>query len=625
MTSGLVGLDALSSNGHALFWLESRPQEGGRVVLVILEDGHTRDLTPPPWNVRSRVHEYGGGAYLVTADSAFFVDFTTQDIHRVDLGDGSVFRLTELPDTRFADFCMDEARRRLIMVAERHGTAEPENLLVSVDLESGRMEPLHRGHDFYAAPRLSPDGTRLAFLTWDHPNMPWDGTQLHVARVDDEGELVDVTVVAGGADESIVEPLWQSEHRLVFASDRSGHWNLHGFDASGVYRIHADEAEYSEPHWTFAPKSFAVLSPHHLICRRIADGEHSLVVVDADTGFATPWLSDWHTFDALTVHQGRVFTIAGAGAQLPAIIALDAANRAETVIHRSGDLSRLAPYFSRAEHVHYPTRGGAVPGARAHGYFYPPTNPDCVAPANARPPLLVMSHGGPTACASPTLNLRVQYYTSRGWAVLDVNYGGSTGFGRAYRARLDGQWGRVDVTDCEDGVRFLTDTGRADAARVAIRGGSAGGYTTLAALTFADAFRAGASWYGIGDLELLARDTHKFESRYLDRLVGPLPESAAIYRERSPINHLDRFHCGVLFLQGGKDRVVPPNQAETMVEALRRKQLPVAYVNFPEEGHGFRDAVNIRRAVEAEYAFFARLFGFEPADPLPPLEIENLC
>jgi dipeptidyl aminopeptidase/acylaminoacyl peptidase len=620
MTAGLVGLDSLSAVDDTLYWLESRPLEQGRVALVQWRDGVSRELTPAPFNVRSRVHEYGGGAYLATPSAVFFVDFVTQDVHRIDTRDGSIRRITTAPDVRFADMAHDPTRDRLYAVAERPGGREPENLLVSIDLVGGSYSALHRGHDFYAAPRLSPDASRLAFVSWDHPNMPWDGSQLHVADVD-PGGLTNVTVVAGGAEESVVEPRWLDDRRLVFTSDRSGYWNLCIYDESGISDVHRDSAEYAVPHWTFSPRSWAPLSSRHLVCRRIVDGEQSLVIVDTEQGFASPLSSELQTFDSLTSFLGGVALLGGAADAPAAVFRVDPATGRHEALHRPADFSALAPWFTGPEPVTYPTRDGE----RAHGYFYAPHNPDFVAAAGTAPPLVVMTHGGPTAAASPALNLRVQYYTSRGWAVLDVNYRGSTGFGRAYRRRLDGQWGVVDVTDCEDGVRFLVREGRVDRERVAIRGGSAGGFTTLAALTFGSTFRAGASWYGIGDLELLASDTHKFESRYTDRLVGPYPEAAARYRERSPIHHVDRLQSAVIFLQGLEDRVVPPNQAETMVAALRRKRLPVAYLTFPGEGHGFRAAAAIRRAVDAEYLFFARVFGFEPAEALPDIQIENPC
>jgi dipeptidyl aminopeptidase/acylaminoacyl peptidase len=621
ITAGVTGLAALTSNDDALFWIESRPEEGGRNTVLTYRDGTKTELTPAPFNVRTRVHEYGGGAYLATRSELFFVNFADQNIYRVPLAGGTPQALTHGDaETRYADFVLDAPRERLIAVGERPGEKERENCLVAIDLTTGVSTDLHRGHDFYSSPRLSGDGARLCFLSWDHPNMPWDGTQLHVATFGADGTLIDETIVAGGAAESIVQPEWLTSTRLVFASDQSGFWNLYSYDDSGIYCIYPDEAEYGGPAWSFGSKYYCVIGPRHIVAQRMHKGASSLLVLDVDRAMATPLPSPWQAYFGLTALAGTLYFIGGSADRLSSIasVALDG-----TLGEPIADAGRIAvdrSWFSIPESIEFATRDESI----AYAYFYPPHNPDVIAPPTERPPLLVMSHGGPTAATSPLMNLRIQYYTSRGWAVADVNYGGSTGYGRAYRARLDGAWGIVDVHDCEDVVRHLADAGRIDRERVAIRGGSAGGYTTLAALTFGDTFRAGASHYGIGDLETLARDTHKFESRYLDRLVGPYPARRDLYVERSPIHHVDRLRCPVVFFQGLEDKVVPPNQAEAMVEALRRRRLPVAYLAFPGEQHGFRQAANIKRSLEGEYLFFARVFGFSPADNLPALEIEFL-
>jgi dipeptidyl aminopeptidase/acylaminoacyl peptidase len=617
---GVKGFAALASNGDALFWLEARPEEGGRLALVRQQDGRTDDLTPLPYNVRTRVHEYGGGAFLITDRHAYFVDFATQDLHEVNLADGAIRRITTTgADARYADFQLDRKRRRLIAVGERHTPGGVRNFLVAVDLANGAERVLHEAHDFYSSPRLSPDGTRLCFVTWDHPNMPWDGTQLHVGMLADD-HIEDVTVIAGGVAESIVEPRWLDTDRLVFVSDASGWWNLYAHDASGTWCIAEEAAEYVEPPWNFGGSHYVAATKDHLICAPIVQREQSLAFLSVQQGFRSPLPSPWIAFHSLTMHRGRLCFIGRATDRLGAIVAKDPASGDEQILASAGTLSFDASWIARAEAIAFPTRDGAT----GHAYYYPPTNPQCREPEGARPPLLVMSHGGPTGSVDRGLNLRALYYTSRGWGVVDVNYGGSTGFGRAYRERLVGRWGIVDVDDCVAAVDHLIATGRADPDRVAIRGGSAGGYTTLAALTFTTRFRAGASHYGIGDLELLARDTHKFESRYADSLVGPYPGARDTYIARSPLHHVDRLSCPVIFFQGLEDKIVLPNQSETMVEALRRKGIPVAYLAFEGEQHGFRDARNIKRAIEAEYLFFARVFGFTPADPLPPIDIENL-
>ena len=621
ITAGVTGLGGLSSNGEALFWLESRPEENGRSTLMMWRDGVRAELTPPPFNVRTRVHEYGGGAYLATQECAFFVNFADQNLYRVALGGGDPTPVTHTDaDTRYADFVMDPLRSRLIAVGERAGAPERENCLIAIDVATGAATDIHRGHDFYAAPRVSPDGQRLCFLSWDHPNMPWDGTQLHMATLDLRGILCEETIIAGGAAESIVQPEWLSNDRILFASDQSGFWNIYSYDASGIYCVYPDAAEFSGPAWNFGSTYYCVLGPKHIIAQRMYKGATSLLIIDVDNSMATPLPSPWHAYFGMATLRDRLYFVGGSPDRLATITSVSLSGEPGEEIATAGKLAIDPVWFAMPESIEYPTRDGAT----AYAYFYAPRNPETQAPAGELPPLLVMSHGGPTAATHPLINFRIQYYTTRGWAVADVNYGGSTGYGRAYRERLDGKWGVVDVHDCEDLVEYLANAGRIDRDRVAIRGGSAGGYTTLAALTFGNTFRAGASHYGIGDLESLARDTHKFESRYLERLIGPYPQARELYVERSPVHHVENLKCPVVFFQGLDDRVVPPNQAEAMVAALRRRQLPVAYVPFAGEQHGFRQAANIKRALEGEYLFFARIFGFEPADALPPLEIEFL-
>ncbi|MCZ6644555.1 MAG: prolyl oligopeptidase family serine peptidase [Gammaproteobacteria bacterium] len=606
----------------SLFWLENRPSEQGRsTLLTFAGNGSIRELTPGDYFVRSRVHEYGGAAYLPTERGVFFVNFTDQNIYLVDVSSGVITQITSSDsNTRFCDFCWDDIRHQLITVCEQHlPDQEASNLLVSVDPESGDLTRLHTGRDFYASPRLSETCEQLAFLTWDHPNMPWDGTELVVAEVSATGALGEATVIAGGVAESILQPQWLVKGALLFLSDLNGFWNLYRYDSSGVYCILADGTEYAGPAWVFGLSSYAVLDDRHLVTQRLSREGSELVVVDTASGFASPLDSSWASYDFLTASDGRVHFIGGSTNAPASIVSYTLRNSTTQIVQQAGGLDVDPSWYSIAEAIEYPTRDGAI----AHGYFYAPQSVEVEMPIDEQPPLVVMTHGGPTAMAARTLALKIQYFTSRGWAVLDVNYRGSSGYGRDYRDALLGFWGIRDVSDCEDGVRYLAGLGRIDPERVAIRGGSAGGYTTLAALTFGAShhtFRAGASYYGIGDLRALARDTHKFESRYLDGLLG----SVEALDERSPIHHIDRLQCPVIFLQGGQDKVVPPNQAEAMVQALREKGIPVAYLNFPEEGHGFRSGPNIQRATEAEYGFFCRVFGIEAADELPDLEIINL-
>ena len=586
----------LRAGDAGITWVESRPEEGGRSTLMRHDGDGARELTPTPANVRSRVHEYGGGAYCIAGEWAYFVDFAAQNICAVPIEGGDVHAITRGDASeRFGDLAFDGDA--LLAVRERHGDGEPVNDLVRVAVASGETTVLHRGHDFYAAPRPSQDG-RLAFLVWDHPNMPWDGTQLVVADYDGEA-LANATVVAGGAGESVVQPTWCGE-RLLFGADPEGYWNLHAYDESGVYCLLAEAAEYGEPAWILGATTFAPIGPKHVVARRVADGEQSLVMIDVEQGLATPLDDGCATYADVVASPGGVAFIGGFAGQPPRIteLALDT-RRHRTVATTPTAVPKAALAAPAA--IRFETTDGAA----SHAIVYPPHSADCAGVPGELPPLLITTHGGPTGSADAALSYLVQFYATRGWVVADVNYRGSTGYGRAYRDQLRGAWGVADVADCVACVRHLVAEGRADPARVAIRGGSAGGYTTLAALTFTDVFRAGASHYGIGDLRALDRDTHKFESRYLETLVG----TGAAIDERSPINHVDRLACPVIFFQGSDDAIVPPNQAEAMQSALQSKGIDVEYILFEGEGHGFRQAANIRRAIEAEYAFFCRVFG----------------
>ena len=621
------GYANLQAAGDSLVWVESRPDEGGRTTLVRSAGGKTVELTPAPFNVRTRVHEYGGGAYCVAGERAYFVNFADQNVYAVVIGDGapeqaaaqSAVQITRGDSNeRFADLVWDGGA--LLAVREVHaGSGEPANDLVRIDLDGG-VASLHSGHDFYAAPRPSADG-RLAFLVWDHPNMPWDGTQLLVADYDGE-RLTNATVAAGGATESIAQPLWcgrtdsdihtskapagaSLDQRLLFASDANGYWNLHAYDGSGVYCVLAEEAEYADPAWILANPSFAAIGDDHLVARRIVNGEPSLAVVDVARGLATPLDERCSSYASIVRSAGGVAFIAGFPDKAKCVAELTLDGRQWRTVALAGKLPVAQEVISSPEAIAFESDAGL-----AHAFFYPPRNGDYDGMAGERPPLLVTTHGGPTSRADAELSWRVQFYTSRGWAVADVNYGGSSGYGRAYRERLNGAWGVVDVQDCAACVRHLIAAGRVDPARVAIRGSSAGGYTTLAALAFSNVFKAGASHYGIGDLEALNRDTHKFESRYVRTLVG----DDQTLRERSPIHHVGALDCPVIFFQGTDDRIVPPNQAEAMRDALLAKGIDVEYRLFQGEGHGFRRAENIRIALADEYAFFAGVFGIPSED-----------
>lgn len=637
LTRGVKGFADLHTAAGQLLLLESRPEENGRTTLVMLDPAAPEkagtELSPAPFNVRSRVHEYGGGAVLATHNAVFFVNFSDQNIYQVTLehtSDGvqpsPPTQLTQGDaQRRYADLALDATNSQLVAVCEQHSdaTQEPANLLVAIDLASGQQRSLHEGHDFYASPRVNPVGTTLntlAFVAWDHPNMPWDATVLCSGQLA-QGTLSDVTVLAGGgtdAKQSIAQPDWRSAAELAFVSDRNGFWNHHLYAAGSSRCVYADDAEYASPAWVFGQREHLQLESGDIAVVRQHDGKGELFLLSADGKQARTLHSEYAGYHALCAIGSKLYCIADRTTGFAVLTAIDLANGAAQVLRTAGELG--LPHVAEPEALSITNRSGLT----THAWLYLPINQTTGERTGAtrteRPPLLVLSHGGPTSSCSPALNPRIQYYTSRGWAVADVNYGGSTGYGRAYRQRLRDNWGVLDVHDCEDVAQALASTNRVDIARMAIKGGSAGGYTTLAALTFGDVFSAGASHYGIGDLTALAAETHKFEARYVDGLVP-----ADAWQSRSPINSVDSLSCPVIFFQGSDDAVVPPNQAQAMVTALSDKGLPVAYVEFAGEGHGFRQAKNIQHAAAAEYQFFCTVFNIRCPDAAVDLTIENLA
>jgi dipeptidyl aminopeptidase/acylaminoacyl peptidase len=617
-----LGLGQIALEGDDTLWVEQRPSEGGRSVIVRRRpDGQAFDVTPPPYNVRTRVHEYGGGAFCVAGDTVYFSHVADGRWYRIGR-DGAPAPITPEGPFRYADAEIDPYRGRLLCVREDHSAAghEPCNALVSVLF--GRRTPsvIAAGADFYASPRLNPDGSQLAWLSWNHPRMPWDGTDLWVADVLDDGALGAATHVAGGPEESIFQPQWSPDGALHFASDRTGWWNLYRWRAGAVEPLCPMDAEFGVPQWSFGLSTYGFAAATDIVCAYAQGGVRHLARLDTTTSRLTEVDTRFTDFDGVRVAPGRVVCIAGAAAECASIVEISLETGRCDVLRRSSEVTAGRDYLSVPQAIEFPTAAART----AHAFFYPPANPRWTAPPGERPPLLVMSHGGPTAATSSTLRPTVQFWTSRGIAVLDVNYGGSTGYGRAYRERLCGQWGVVDVDDCVNGARHLVERGLVDGDRLAIRGSSAGGYTTLCALTFRNVFKAGASYYGIGDLEALARETHKFESHYEERLVGPYPACRDRYRARSPIHFAERLSCPLIFFQGLDDAVVPPSQAEAMVAALRAKRVPVAYVAFAGEQHGFRRADTIKRALEAELYFYSRVFKFRLPEPIEPVVIEHL-
>lgn len=617
------GLRMVTLDGDDVYWLQIRPHEGGRYVITRrTPDGKISDVTLAPFNVRTRVHEYGGGDFLVSDRTVYFSNFVDQRLYRQEPG-GEPTPITPEDDFRYADGVMDRLRRRLICVREDHTVSGEDaiNSLVSIDLErpdAGRV--MVSGNDFYSSPRLSPDGSRLAWLTWNHPNMPWDGTQLWVGVLEADGSLGRAELVCGGQDESIFQPEWSPDGVLHFVSDRTGWWNLYRRLGGGIEPLCEVEADFGYPQWVFGLSLYGFESPNRIICAYADQGVWRLASLGTTSGLLelieTPYTEIWR----VRALPGRAVFAAGSPSEPPSLVELDVTTGQMEVLHCSSDVVIEEGYLTYPRAIEFPTEHGLT----AHALYYPPQNRQYVAPAGERPPLIVMSHGGPTSSTWTTRRLEVQYWTSRGMGVLDVNYGGSTGYGRAYRERLKGRWGVVDVDDCVNGALHLVKGGEVDGDRLAIRGSSAGGYTTLCALTFRDVFSAGASYYGVSDVEALAKETHKFESRYLDSLIGPYPEQRELYEERSPIHFAERLSCPVIFFQGLEDHVVPPSQAELMVNALRAKGVPVAYIAFEGEQHGFRRAETIKRTLDAELYFYSRIFGFDLAEPVEPVPIENL-
>ena len=612
-------------SGGFLYWLEGRPLEGGRNVVVRRDPtGAVVDATPEPFSARSRVHEYDGGAWIPDGDRVFFTEDSSQRLHRVT-EEGVATPITPEPPTpgsvRYADLSMTPNRDSLVAVREVHDNDDDvANDLVIVAAD-GSVAPrsLTSGRNFYSFPRVSANQKRFLWTSWDHPQMPWDGTDLWVSDFSSEG-LSSVQHVAGGTEESVFQPVWGEDDTIYFISDRTGWWNLYAFRDGETRALFPMEAEFGEPQWVFGLSRYALIEGGRLVCVYTEDGTDHLAVVDTERNSLEDWPLPYTSIAGVASDGNRRVALIGSSPSVPSeLVLLEVGSSTRTVVRQSLDMELDPGDLSQPEHIEFPSSGGHT----AYAFFYPPTNKTHAGMFGEKPPLIVTSHGGPTSHATSGLKLKTQFWTSRGFAVVDVNYGGSTGYGREYRNRLRGQWGIVDLEDCVEAARHLAGNGYVDGKRMAIRGGSASGFTTLSALAFHDLFQAGASYYGVADLEALVRDTHKFESRYLDNLIGPYPERADLYRQRSPLRKAESLSAPIIFFQGLLDPVVPPSQAEEMIDALRGNGLPFAYVTFAEERHGFRQAASIRRSLEAELYFYSRVFGFEIADSVDPVTIEN--
>jgi dipeptidyl aminopeptidase/acylaminoacyl peptidase len=618
-----IVISELFLEGGQYYWKESRPREGGRYVIVRPRGAGVSELTPKGFNVRTTVHEYGGGDYFVHQEKIYFSDFKDQRLYVQ--GPGSKPRpITPAGiDLRYADGVVDSKRNRIVLVREDHSGKGKQavNGIVGIDLvEGGQGEVLVSGNDFYSSPRLDPDCSRLAWLTWNHPNMPWDGTELWTGRLGPDGTIKEKEMVAGGIRESVFQPEWSPDGTLYFVSDRTGWWNLYRWRERKAEAIHPMEAEFGSPQWSFRERNYAFEDAESIVCIYVIEGTSHLGRLNTSTGkfeeVPTPYTD---IFDVVA-WPGHALLQAGSPTQPTSIVTVDLEKQRTKVLRRAISRTVNPGYLSAPETIRFPTENGK----EAYAFYYPPKNKDYRAPSGEKPPLVVMSHGGPTASSPTALRYGIQYWTGHGLAVADVNYGGSTGYGREYRRRLEGNWGVTDVDDCVNAAKYLVRRGDADGKRIAIRGGSAGGYTTMCAVTFRKFFNAGASLFGISDLEGFDETTHKFESRYNERLVGPYPEKKDLYRERSAINYVDRVSCPIILFQGLEDKVVPPSQSKKFYEAAKKKGLPTAYVAFKGEQHGFRKAENIKRSIELELYFYSKVFGFKPADKIKPVHIDNM-
>jgi dipeptidyl aminopeptidase/acylaminoacyl peptidase len=619
------------------YWSERRPAQGGRVVVVRQRNdgsGPAEDVFGRDFNARTLAHEYGGLAYAVHKDDTlYFSNFADQRLYRIGADADEPVPITADPPSersvRYAAPVLTPSGRHVVAVRERHpepdDPAQVVNDLVVLSTD-GSQEPtvLADGHDFFGHPALSPDGSRVVWVCWDHPNMPWDGTSLWEAELDADMCLRAHRLIAGGLDESVTQPKYSPDGRLHFISDRTGWWNLYAADQEGATNLAPMEADLGAPDWVFGLSSYAFLADGSVLASWGEGGLSRLGILLPGTEALARVGTDLTSFRDLrsAPDGGFVVALAGSSSTPESVVRITPgadASAEVAAVKRSRENTVDRRYLSVPEPLEFPTKGGLS----AHALYYPPKNADFEAPSGELPPVIVRSHGGPTSASSSVLDYATQFWTSRGFAVVDVNYGGSTGYGRAYRERLRGNWGVVDVDDCVNAALFLAKTGRADQGRLLIHGGSAGGYTTLCALTFRDIFAAGASYFGVADAGALARETHKLESRYLDSLIGPWPEARATYEERSPVFHAGQLRTPTILFQGLEDKVVPPDQAEVMAAALAENGVPFAYVGYEGEQHGFRKAENIRRTSEAELYFYGRVLGFAPADDLQPVTIQN--
>jgi dipeptidyl aminopeptidase/acylaminoacyl peptidase len=618
VAKGSVAIRQILIEDDELYWIEGRPEENGRAVAV--QYSTKKDVLSAPYYIRTTVHEYGGKCSEIFDGTIYFSNFADQNIYKLSR-EGTVSKITNSSVLRYGDFAIHPNGKWLYCVLEDHTKKDfVENCIGRVHLETGEVEKIATGHDFYAAPRISPDGKKIAYIFWDNPNMAWDATELWVGDLGETGLIESEKKIAGTQNESVVEPSFSPEGVLYFVSDRTGYWNLYNEENEAIYEM---SAEFSVPIWLLGNKSYTFVKAQNktqiaaIYTEKAID---SLALIDIEKQTLKKIALEFNTISDITTWKDNVVIIAKSPTKLQHIVKVDPVSEQITILKAPKDLSIDPTYFSTPEVIEFPSLNNKT----AFAFFYPPKNPNYKVSSDEKPPLIVFTHGGPTSNVNSSLKLAVQFWTSRGFAVCDVNYSGSTGFGREYRDRLKGNWGVVDVYDVCSAAKYLVNKGLVDKDKLIIEGGSAGGYTTLAALTFTDVFKVGGSYFGVSDLELLTLDGHKYEARYLDSLIGPYPAQKSLYHERSPLFHTEKLSCPVLFLQGGMDKIVPPNQAEKMYEALLKKKIPTAYILFEEEAHGFRSSQNIVTSFEAELYFYRKILKIPSDEKTPPLKIVGL-
>ena len=598
LTAQSVRYSELKLHADKIYWLENRPHEKGRSVLVCYENEAVYELLPSSFSVRTRAQEYGGSCYCLAENIIYFVNDQDQAVYQFNQDTQQSQQISPNGPYRYADLMIDDKHQQLIAVREHYHdkNTHPLSEIIAINLHDHSLTIVVTGDDFYSNPQVSPCGNYFSYLSWNHPQMPWDGSCCYLSHLDAKGNIVSTQLIAGSTTESIFQPQWSPSGQLYFVSDRNNWWNIYAWDDNKIHCIHQMNAEFATPQWVFGMSTYGFLDDTKIFCCYTQNGQWNLAIINTNTRQFTSIENNFCDISGVVTNNHQAAFIATTATETNRIF-LYKEGKINAITHtkqnvKSADIAKVQP-------ITFPTDNNET----AYGFYYPPTN-SLYSMDNKKPPLIILCHGGPTGACETGFNPKIQFWTSRGFAVIDVNYHGSTGYGKQYRDSLKNNWGIKDVADVCRAAEYAISQHWADPHNIIIRGSSAGGFTVLAALTFSDTFSLGCSLYGIGDLEALAKDTHKFEAHYLDQLIGPYPEAKNTYQQRSPIHHTEKLNCPVIFFQGLKDKVVPPDQAEAMVKALQKKNIAVEYITFAEEGHGFRQADNIKILYEKELAFY---------------------